>query len=133
MVSMNQEDYLRAMYHLNEELGEVKSIDLAEYLAVSKPSVSEMVQQLNSEGLVHYQPYAKLQFTQRGKRIAQKLTAKHRLIELFLKKVLKLNPKHIHQEAHRLEHAFSDESISKIRKLLGNPHRDPHGKPIPTI
>ncbi len=130
MFTANREDYLRGLYILNEEKGEIKSIDLAHYLNVSKPSVSEMVQELNKEGLVSYRKYSKLKFTAKGKRIAQKLTSKHRLIELFLKNVLKIDSKNVHQEAHRLEHAFSDDSINKIKKLLGNPKKDPHGKPI---
>ena len=133
MFTASREDYLRGLYILEEEKGELKSIDLAHYLNVSKPSVSEMVQELNREGLVSYKKYSKLRFTPKGKRIAQKLTSKHRLIELFLKNVLNINPKNVHQEAHRLEHAFSDESIGKIRKLLHNPKKDPHGKPIPQV
>ncbi|MBS3114251.1 metal-dependent transcriptional regulator [Candidatus Woesearchaeota archaeon] len=131
MFTANKEDYLRGLYLLEEEKGELKSIDLAHYLNVSKPSVSEMVRELNKEGLVSYKKYSKLKFTPKGKKIAQKLTSRHRLIELFLKNILKINSNNIHQEAHRLEHAFSDKSIEKIRKLLGNPKKDPHGKPIP--
>ena len=132
MFTAYREDYLRGLYILNEEKGEIKSIDLAHYLNVSKPSVSEMVQELNKEGLVSYRKYSKLKFTTKGKRIAQKLTSKHRLIELFLKNILKIDSKNVHDEAHRLEHAFSDDSINKIKKLLGNPKKDPHGKPIPS-
>ena len=132
MFTANKEDYLRGLYILEEEKGEIKSIDLAHYLDVSKPSVSEMVQELNKEGLVSYKKYSKLRFTSKGRKIAQKLTSKHRLIELFLKNVLKIDSKNVHQEAHRLEHAFSDDSINKIKKLLGNPKKDPHGKPIPS-
>ena len=132
MFTANKEDYLRGLYILEEEKGELKSIDLAHYLNVSKPSVSEMVQELNKEGLVSYKKYSRLKFTSKGKKIAQKLTSKHRLIELFLKNVLKIDSKNVHQEAHRLEHAFSDDSINKIKKLLGNPKKDPHGKPIPS-
>ena len=131
MYTQNKEDYLRGLYILKEEKGEIKSIDLAHYLNVSKPSVSEMVQELNKEGLISYRKYSKLKFTPKGRRIAQKLTSKHRLIELFLRDILKINSKNIHEEAHRLEHAFSDDSIAKLRKLLGNPKKDPHGKPIP--
>ena len=131
MFTANKEDYLRGLYILEEEKGEIKSIDLAHYLNVSKPSVSEMVKELNKEGMVSYKKYSKIKFTSKGRKIAQKLTSKHRLIELFLKKILKISSKHIHQEAHRLEHAFSDESIFKIKRLLGNPKKDPHGKPIP--
>lgn len=132
MFTASREDYLRGLYILQEEKREIKSIDLAHYLNVSKPSVSEMVRELNREGLVSYKKYSKLRFTPKGRKIARKLTSKHRLIELFLKNVLKINSNYLHQEAHRLEHAFSDQSISKIRKLLGNPKKDPHGKPIPT-
>src|SRR3990167_9133160 len=114
MFTANKEDYLRGLYILEEEKGQIKSIDLAHYLNVSKPSVSEMVQELNKEGLVSYKKYSRLKFTSKGKKIAQKLTSKHRLIELFLKNVLKIDSKNVHQEAHRLEHAFSDESIFKI-------------------
>ena len=131
MFTANKEDYLRALYILEEEKHELKSIDLAHYLNISKPSVSEMVQELNKEGLISYKKYSKLNFTSKGRRIAQKLTSKHRLIELFLKKILKVKSDGVHEEAHRLEHAFSDESIWKIRKLLRNPKKDPHGKPIP--
>ncbi len=133
MFTENREDYLRGLYILHEEKGEIKSIDLANYLNVSKPSVSEMIKELNKEGLVSYKKYSKLKFTAKGIKIAQKITSKHRLIELFLKNILKLKSKSLHKEAHRLEHAFSDESIERIRKLLGNPKKDPHGKPIPYI
>ena len=131
MFTANKEDYLRGLYILEEEKGQIKSIDLAHYLNVSKPSVSEMVKELNKEGMVSYKKYSKIKFTAKGRKIAQKLTSKHRLIELFLKNMLKINSNNIHQEAHRLEHAFSDESIVKLRKILGNPKKDPHGKPIP--
>ena len=131
MESANKEDYLRGIYHLMEDDPDVKSVDLADYLNITKPSVSEMLQQLNREGLVEYKKYSKLKFTSKGKKIAQKLTFKHRIIESFLKNMLRINSEDVHEEAHRLEHAFSDEAIEKLRRLLGNPKEDPHGKPIP--
>jgi len=131
MESANKEDYMRGIYHLMEDSPDVKSVDLADYLNITKPSVSEMLQHLNSEGLVEYRKYSKLKFTSKGRIIAQKLTFKHRIIESFLKNMLRINSDGIHEEAHRLEHAFSDEAIEKLRRLLGNPKEDPHGKPIP--
>tara|TARA_Y100000310_G_scaffold246052_1_gene251165 strand:- start:6306 stop:6710 length:405 start_codon:yes stop_codon:yes gene_type:complete len=133
MESASREDYLRGIYHLLEEEGYVRSVDLADYLDITKPSVSEMLKQLNKEGLVQYKKYSNILFTSKGRNIARKLTFKHRIIESFLKDVLKIDPKNIHEEAHRLEHAFSDEAIEKLRKLLGNPKEDPHGKPIPKV
>ena len=133
MFTANKEDYLRGLYILKEEKGEIKSIDLAHYLNVSKPSVSEMVKELNKEGMVSYKKYSKIKFTTKGRKIAEKLTSKHRLIEFFLKNMLKIKSNNVHREARRLEHAFSDDSIKKLRKLLGNPKKDPHGKPIPQV
>src|SRR3989344_9191490 len=100
MFTANREDYLRALYILDEEKHELKSIDVANYLHVSKPSVSGMVKELNKEGLVSYKKYSKLKFTPKGRKIAEKLTLKHRLIELFLNNILRINAKNIHQEAH---------------------------------
>ena len=131
MESMSKEDYLRGIYHLMEENNDVKSVELADYLNITKPSVSEMLQELDKEGFIAYKKYSKLKFTGKGKKIAKKLTFKHRIIESFLKNILRINSDNIHKEAHRLEHAFSDEAIEKLRKLLGNPKEDPHGKPIP--
>ncbi len=131
MTTQNREDYLRALYILEERKGQLKSIDVASYLGVTKPSVSEMVRRLNSEGLVRSAPYMPLQFTAKGRRLAEHLTSKHRIIERFLKDTLKLKTEKIHEEAHRLEHAFSDESIEQMRRMLHNPTVDPHGKPIP--
>ena len=130
MITANREDYLRALYLLEEQNKELKSIELANYLNISKPSVSEMIRELNREGLVNYKKYSSLSFTPKGRSMAKKITSKHRIIELFLKN-LKVKSAKIHEEAHRLEHAFSDESIEKLRIFLGNPKKDPHGKPIP--
>ena len=133
MESVSREDYLRGIYHLLEDEGYVKSVDLADYLNITKPSVSQMLQEMDKEGLIDYKKYSQLRFTSKGRNIARKLTIKHRIIESFLKNILKIDSENIHEEAHRLEHAFSDESIEKLRKLLGNPKEDPHGKPIPII
>ncbi|MBI2135262.1 metal-dependent transcriptional regulator [Candidatus Woesearchaeota archaeon] len=133
MESISREDYLRAIYHLMEENKEVRSVEVADYLNISKPSVSEMLKNLDKDGLIGYKRYSKINLTRRGFNIAKNLTARHRIIEAFLKDTLKINPNAIHEEAHRLEHAFSTESIEKIRKMLHNPKTDPHGKPIPRI
>ena len=133
MESASREDYLRGMYHLMEEEGSVRSVDLADYLNVTKPSVSEMLKELGNEGLIEHKKYSKVRLTGKGHKIARNLTSKHRLIEKFLKDMLKIDTKKIHEEAHRLEHAFSDESISRLSRLLGNPKTDPHGKPIPRV
>ena len=131
MFTANREDYLRGLYILEEEKKEIRSIDLAHYLKVSKPSVSEMLRELNKSGLILFKKYSGFRFTAQGRKVAKRLTYKHRIIETFLKNVLKIGEDNVHEEAHKLEHAFSDESIEKLKKFLGNPKIDPHGKPIP--
>lgn len=134
MVSKNKEDYLKAIYHLEEESKRpVKSIELAKYLKVSKPSVSKMIKKLSKFKLVSYKKYEELSLTKRGIKEAEKITYKHRIIEVFLNKMLKIGPSLIHEEGNRLEHAFSGESIEKLYLLLKNPKFCPHGKSIPTI
>jgi len=133
MKSASKEDYLRGIYHLMEDNKEVKSVELADYLNITKPSVSQMLQELDKEGLIDYKRYSRLKLTDKGRKIAEKVTFKHRIIETFLKSMLKINSTEIHEEAHRLEHAFSDKSINRLRKMLGNPKLDPHGKTIPPL
>ena len=144
MVTASQEDYLRAMYHLWEENLEVarikhkstddigvKSSEIAQYLDVSKASVSKMLNELANKGLIEFERYRKFKFTRKGKEAAKNIITKHRIIESFLKNILHIDDAKIHELAHRLEHAFDNECIDKLNKLLHNPSIDPHGKPIP--
>ncbi|MEK6967219.1 MAG: metal-dependent transcriptional regulator [Nanoarchaeota archaeon] len=129
MVSTAKEDYVRAVYLLQER-GTPYLSDLAEYLDISKPSASEMAKNLVLQGFLSHEPYSELKLTADGIKLAEKLTYKHRIIEVFLKRVLKLSENKIHGEAHKLEHAFSDESVDRIKKLIHNPETCPHGQPI---
>ena len=135
MIKKAKEDYLRAIYHFQEEENSmengVSSIKLAEYLNISKPTVSEMLRKLTKENLVHKTPYGKINLTKKGLEESKAITKKHRIIEVFLTRVLKISQSKVHEEAHRLEHAFSNDSINSISNLIKNPKSCPHGKPIP--
>ena len=133
MIKQSQEDYLRAIYDIAEKKEQVNSIDIVKYLKVSKPSVSEMIKKMAEQGLIKAKPYSTIAFTLKGRKLATKLTYKHRVIEVFLKDVLKCRHQNIHQEAHQLEHAFSDKVIRKLGKYLKNPKISPHGHKIPKI
>jgi len=126
----SKEDYLITMYTLHEK-GEIKSVDIANLLNVSKPSVSEMIRKLDKEHLIEAKPYSKIKFTRKGLDQAKRIMHNHRVIEVFLRKVLKYDIDKVHEEAHRLEHAFSGESIKRLDKLVNNPKRSPFGKRIP--
>jgi DtxR family Mn-dependent transcriptional regulator len=130
MINDYRQDYVRAVFVLSQRQGEVRGKDLAAYMHVSKNTVSVMMGRLKAAGLVKYESYGPIALSASGMRLARKLTEKHRLIELFLARVLKRDPKKVHDEAGMLEHDFSDESIAAMRKLLRNPKADPHGQPI---
>lgn len=131
-LSYTKEDYLRTMYRLLEDgEHEIRAVDVAKHLKLSKSTVSERLQELAAHGLVLSPKYGAITLTKRGRTIAQNLTRKHRLIEVFLIDVLRMRPSEVHKEAHALEHALSDKVAAKLEKLLGSPAMDPHGKRIP--
>ena len=141
MMEKSKEDYLRTIYSIYEHqedksLG-IKSVDIAGKLQISKPSVSEMIKNLAKEGQIKVKPYSKIFFTKKGLNEAMRVMHNHRVIEVFLKKILKYSmgtdheKSRIHEEAHRLEHAFSDDSIKKLDEFLKNPKESPFGYPIP--
>jgi len=128
-LTQTQEDYLRAIYSLGQNKP-VKPVEISRYLNLAKQTITERLQNLAKHGLVNYKRYGSASLSKQGQKIAQNLTYKHRIIEVFLHKLLKQPKDKIHVEAHRLEHAFSDESINKIYKLLRKPKVDPHGQAI---
>ena len=134
MFRQNQEDYLRAIYRLWEkDRQNIRSIDISKELEISKGAVSEMLKKLVKHQYIKMAPYSNIIFTNKGLKKARELTCKHRIIEVFLKNILKISNKNIHQEAHKLEHAVSQEVIIKLAKFLKNPKVCPDGKNIPRI
>jgi len=132
-LSATKEDYVRAIYTLQESSKEVGVTQIAEKLGLSKSTVSERLKDLAVDGFVVANPYAQVELTKSGLNAGKKLTYKHRVIEVFLYSVLKVSKDNIHEEAHKLEHACSDEVIQKLAKFLDYPENDPHGSVIPKI
>ncbi len=130
MVKSTEEEYVRAFYYLKKKNGTARASDLAEYLGISKAGVSEMLVSLSKKGLVRTRRYTPAKLTARGLSLARKMTFKHRVLELFLSKKLGFSSDRVHEEASRLEHAASDETVRRLYLLLGKPKRDPHGQPI---
>ncbi|MDA3873251.1 MAG: metal-dependent transcriptional regulator, partial [Kiritimatiellae bacterium] len=81
--------------------------------------------------LVEYQPRAGVKLTPKGKREALLVLRRHRLIELFLVEVMKMDWSEVHEDAEALEHAVSDKFMAKMDEMMGFPTEDPHGDPIP--
>jgi DtxR family Mn-dependent transcriptional regulator len=132
MYSEAVEDYLKAIYEIQEQQGRVSTTALAESLGVAPPSATNMVKKLANLHLVEYKPYRGVVLTPVGNRTAVELIRRHRLMETFLVQVLDLEWDQVHAEADRLEHALSRDIEERIDALLGNPTADPHGSLIPT-
>lgn len=113
-----KEDYLRTIYGFYEEGKGVKSADIAGKLGISKASVSEMLRKLAKENFLKIEKYGKIFLTAKGKRTAEDLYLRHYTVKKFVKQFLKYEDEKAIAEAHLLEHAFSDESIRKLREML---------------
>jgi DtxR family Mn-dependent transcriptional regulator len=125
------EEYLEAVYGLNEQGKKAKNQELAKKLKISPPSVTQMIKKMAEEGLVEYEPYKGATLTGKGNTLAQKVVRKHRLLERFLYDYLKLPIEKIHDEACRMEHSLSDETTAALCKALDNPQTCPDNLPIP--
>lgn len=125
------EDYLKNIYSIKHSTGKVTTSILAERLCISPAAVSDMVSRLSRSGHIKNIPYKGFELTKKGESIALNLIRKHRIWEVFLLEHLKYPWENVHNEAENLEHASSDELISRLEKFLEYPKYDPHGHPIP--
>ena len=133
--SSTVENYLKAIYQAEIAQGNPRALvpmgQLASALGVVPGTATTMVKALADSNLVRYEPYAGVRLTPAGQKLAALVLRRHRLIELFLVKVLDMSWAEVHDEAERIEHAVSDRLIDRIDDFLGRPPVDPHGDPIP--
>src|SRR5688500_15232351 len=136
LASQTVENYLKSIYLAEAALTGDRALvpmgQLASALSVTPGTATTMVKALADSGLAHYEPYAGVRLTPAGEKLASMVLRRHRLIELFLVKVLGMSWAEVHDEAEHLEHAVSERLIDRIDEMLGRPTADPHGDPIPT-
>lgn len=126
------EDYLKAIWMLQQVEAPVSTSRIAERLNLSAAAVTAMIKRLAEQNLLRHEPYYGVRLTPSGELAGLRIIRRHRVLELFLTEVLGYEWDTVHQEAERLEHAASDELIERLARLLGGPDRDPHGSAIPT-
>jgi DtxR family Mn-dependent transcriptional regulator len=126
------QDYLKTLHHLGGAGERVSTVDIAARLGVRGPSVTGMLKRLAQAGWVQYTPGRGARLTAAGEKEALRVIRRHRLVELFLHQVLRLDWSEIDAEAETLEHAISPRLEKAIADYLGQPLEDPHGHPIPT-
>ena len=129
------ENYLKAIYQAQTALPDATALvpmgQLATALGVVPGTATTMVKALAESGLVRYEPYAGVRLNKAGEKLAALVLRRHRLVELFLVKVMGMSWTEVHDEAELLEHAVSERLIDRIDEMLGRPAVDPHGDPIP--
>jgi DtxR family Mn-dependent transcriptional regulator len=132
MLSDVMEDYLKAIYTLQEHEGvPVSTSQIADYLGVTPPTVTSMVEKLDDRGLVDREKYKGVELTSEGEAVALEVLRHHRLLESYLTEHLDYDWSEVHEEADVLEHHISEEFERRVADALGNPTVDPHGDPIP--
>ena len=131
MVSPTEENYLKALFHLSHENGDVSVKDLSDQLSIKMPTATSMMKKLAEKGLVNYESYKPLKLTIRGLKEAGLIVRKHRLTEMFLVEKMGFSWEEVHEIAEQVEHVHSPLLFERMDKLLGYPTIDPHGSPIP--
>lgn len=129
--STSEENYIKAIFHLQVPEGIVTTNKLAHELNTRPASVTDMLKKLKTKKLVHYQPYKGFYLNTEGKKVALGIIRRHRLWEYFLAEKLKFSWDEVHEVAEDLEHVSSKKLIDKLDEYLGHPRFDPHGDPIP--
>ncbi|MDD3398244.1 MAG: metal-dependent transcriptional regulator [Candidatus Methanomethylophilaceae archaeon] len=122
------EEYLETIFDLAGKDGTAKTTAIANKLHVSPASVTEYIQGLAAKDLVDYEPYVGAKLSDAGLEIVTRLKRRHRLLEVFLSDVLKIDAVKVHPEAYRIEHYMSDETADALCRWLEAPARSPHGK-----
>lgn len=129
--SVSEENYIKSIYHLQQETGMVNTNALAAEMQTKAASVTDMLKKLSGKKVLQYEKYRGFKLTDNGKKIALSVVRKHRLWEYFLVEKLGFAWDKVHDIAEELEHVSSDELIERLQQFLGNPSFDPHGDPIP--
>ena len=127
----SEENYIKSIYHLQQDTGLVNTNSLAAEMQTRPASVTDMLKKLKTKKLLQYEKYKGFKLNEAGKKAALDVVRKHRLWEFFLVEKLQFDWDKVHSIAEELEHISSKELVQRLDNFLGNPSFDPHGDPIP--
>ncbi len=111
------EDYLETIYVLEKEHGVARVRDIAKLRSVKMPTVTEVLKRLSQKGYIHYEPYGFVKVTDKGKKYAENLLAKHGILTKFMREILLLPEDVAEKEGCLMEHHLSDETVKRIKVL----------------
>ncbi len=118
MISKSSEEYLKTMYILKQQNGNIRVTDIANKMNCTKPSVNKAVNNLKEEGLLNYESYGSIELTEKGIDLAKKILEAYDIVCLFLKDVLDLEETEAEQEAEKLKSTLSDNTINKLARYV---------------
>lgn len=131
MASPTEENYLKSLFNLANDAGEVNISELAQQMQVSMPTVNSMVKTLQKNGWLIYEKYKPVTLTPTGKKEAALIIRKHRLTEMYLVNKMGFGWEEVHEIAEQVEHIHSPKFFERMDEMMGHPTVDPHGSPIP--
>ncbi len=129
--SVSEENYIKSIYHLQQQTDTVTTNSLANELHTKPASVTDMLKKLQTKKLVEYEKYRGFKLNATGNKLALNIVRRHRLWEFFLVNKLGFEWDKVHAIAEELEHVSSAELIKRLDSFLNFPQTDPHGDPIP--
>ncbi len=131
--SISEENYIKAIFHLQQQDGFATTNEVANVLNTKPASVTDMMKKLKLKKLLHYEPYQGFRLSTEGNKVAIGVIRRHRLWEYFLSEKLNFTWDEVHEVAEDLEHVSNRKLIDRLDEFLGFPKFDPHGDPIPDI
>ncbi len=133
MISLTEENYLKALFHLSSNNGEVNVNELSKQLGIKMPTVTSMMKKLAAKEYVNYESYKPLKLTTKGRIAAALIIRKHRLTEMYLVEKMGFGWEEVHEIAEQMEHIHAPKLFAKMDEMMGFPAFDPHGSPIPDV
>ena len=118
MISKALEEYLKTMYVLKKQNGNIRVTDIANKMECTKPSVNKALNNLREEKLVNYETYGTIELTEQGENLAKKILEAYDIIYVFLKEVLNLEEETAQTEAEKIKSTITDETINKLAKYV---------------
>lgn len=118
MISKALEEYLKTMYILKKQNGNIRVTDIAEKMNCTKPSVNKALNNLKANALVNYETYGTIKLTEEGENLAKKILEAYDIVYLFLKDVLNLEENDAKNEAEKIKSSITDDTINKLARYV---------------
>ena len=118
MITKALEEYLKTMYILKKQKGNIRVTDVAEKMNCTKASVNKAVYNLKDSGMLNYESYGTIELTEQGENLAKKILEAYDIVYLFLKDVLDLDVEEAENEAEKIKSSITDKTINKLAKYV---------------